>query len=392
MDSKTASDNKQKVTVNEQSSSNSTPFKSNVSPLVKDVQMHKSYGGTQKIEDGVHGSGIVAGGTSANSVYYFRTPKTDIALTTGDTPGKPLYTVNLDIDIDPTVQALAKQFQTYRFKALKLELVCNSPFGTASGSVVVGHVPDPSNTLPSTAKDALALATRLTGSRVVTPRDSSTIEPNLGAEFKWCKKATYPRAESFGQMFVIVRQAPGMDSVAQWNLTISGTVEFLGATVNSDTTTVVEDIPSTDFETSKISIAKIDGHNDWFIGLPVKGVNKSGLAQFTQTFRIELVLTDDSKDEEYYSFLIASGDILKEQNQTGGFWLLIPTAIRDSTNLNSPVLKSATLSPTPARLYYTAAQAKLTSKFFNHINTAEAVKPTPHYQPMRPMTAIFSPI
>ncbi|APG77844.1 hypothetical protein [Wenzhou hepe-like virus 1] len=376
-------DSSQAVSVDEKSSTESQRRVAPVAALAKDVQVNKTYGGSRKIDDAIHGEGLVAGGTSASSEYYFRSPKTDISLTSSAGPGDPIYTLNLDVNVDPLITDLSKNFQKYRFKSIKLELVCNSPFGTTSGSVAIGHVPDPSNTLPSDKTKAITMATRLTGSRVITPRDSATIEPALSKEFKWCKKGGYPRAESFGQLFIIVRQAPGKDSVAQWNLTVSGTVEFIEATVNSDTSTTSQPFDTADLDVANALIETIEGDQNYFVTIPVKSHSVTGLMSFDSTSVMYLTVEEGAANPtmasdpvEYYTIMVASGDLLQDPNDHS-YFMLIPTVIRDVTQFNQPKLKDMRSSFSGGRIYYTTTIPVSTSRFFPEIDINQAISKTP---------------
>lgn len=290
-----------------------------------------SLAGTIRTDDTVSSSGVVAGGTKATAAYYFRTPKNDVVLSPTSVVGSALITVPVDITIDTQVKALAGEYQKYRFRDLTVSLVNNSPFGTASGSIVVGHLPDPSNALPVDATKALLLATRLSGSRVITPRNSVEIKPTLGMEFKWCRPAGTPRIESFGKLFVLVRQACAKDSVAQWNITLSGTVEFAESTINTTTTVTRSVHPATAVDLNSPSIVFFDGDQEIFVGFPTSTINNNGILVSKTPIFGTFTLTDKNGDKENFSLNLTQMDILTVK---GAKTAVLITDIRDKTTLD----------------------------------------------------------
>lgn len=290
--------------------------------------------GINRSDDTVSSSGVVSGGTEATAVYYFRTPMADVILDATAVPGNSLITVPVNVTIDPQVKNLANEYQKYRFKDLTVALVNNSPFGTTSGSIVVGHIPDPSNNIPTDSTKALQMATRLSGSRVVTPRNSVEIKPALGSDWKWAKPAGTPRLESFGNLFVLVRQPCAKDSVAQWNVTVSGTVEFAESTINSSSITTRSVYEGTAVNFTKPELIQLEGNPEFFLSFELNTINVEGRLVAENLLLADVTITDGT-DTDAFSFNITQMDVL---NLKQGFRAVCETVIRDVTVLDQDKL------------------------------------------------------
>ncbi|APG77602.1 putative structural protein [Beihai hepe-like virus 8] len=337
--------------------------------------------GTIRSDDTVSSSGVVSGGTKANAVYYFRSPKQDVVLDANSVTGTTLTVVPVDISIDTQVTNLGLEYQKYRFKDLTVSLVNNSPFGTTSGSIVVGHIPDPSNKLPTDTTKALMLATRLSGSRVVTPRNSVEIKPALSTDWKWCKPAGTPRLESFGTLFVLVRQPCSKDSIAQWNVTISGTVQFAESTVNSNTVVTKSRLGPTAVDFTQATLYRFDGNPQFFLSFRINGINNEGILVSDTLLLADYVITDSVTDEKL-NMNITQMDVV---NVKGVFYAVAQTVISDVTSLDLDklTLKSLTnTAPSNYSLYVSSEPPRaVPSAFFSF--SVDPTLPTSEHLPRK---------
>lgn len=183
--------------------------------------------------------------TAGKTIYTFRVDIPGVSIISTSAAGAILYITALDGAFgDEALIKLKEKFIYYRLVDLVVTFRSISPFATASGSAQIFVNPDPSNPVSQTPATALLQAMRLLGSGQLSSKSELTMVLSSAdwnsrvwdSQWRYCKTAGTPRAESFGFLCGICRAPPAKGDGAQWAMTLSGSVELCDATINSVTT------------------------------------------------------------------------------------------------------------------------------------------------------------
>lgn len=180
------------------------------------------------------------GSTSGVSCFYVRAAKGVAILPAGENPveaGTLLTQFRLDTNLHDQCKSLALQHFTYTIRNPAITVLCTAPWGTASGSVQIGFIPDPMNVPSTNTTVALDQLVTLTESQQVSAKGTLEIpipmralmDPVFGSNRRYCNALstqTYPRLEAFGTFVIIVRGPAAIGDGTAYTVTFSGLFEF----------------------------------------------------------------------------------------------------------------------------------------------------------------------
>lgn len=211
-------------------------------------------------------TGPIVSATKGQLIAPFREAVGPFKLTSNDEYGKVIGVIPLDKSSFPTVTANFQNFINWNILDLQLDLTNVAPFATASGSVQVFYVNDPSNGF-ILGKNAKEIMLRQATSQNLKAKDSLSLElptDKLGVPgqpsnmFKMCIPQKVPLFNRYGAIVIAVRATPSIGDGALFTATLSGSIGFYGMTKNIGTANAMRFF-TTDFE--QIGIRKAEPEN-----------------------------------------------------------------------------------------------------------------------------------
>lgn len=183
--------------------------------------------GTTTGDDSPATSSGCAGGTGGGAIYYRRTHSQTITINNTTVPGTLLKVIPLDA----TLAADPSRFLKFKIKSLRISFTFASALGQSAGSFLVGSCPDPANIIPGDSlTKAIDYMSALPGTSMVTPRAGTTLELDIGPEFKYVRQDATVRLSSFGNVYIVALTASPIDTNASvWEMFTSVTIEYKDA-------------------------------------------------------------------------------------------------------------------------------------------------------------------
>jgi hypothetical protein len=187
--------------------------------------------GTTHGDDSVLPTSQIYGGTGAEFKFYRREALTPIVISNTSVAGTKIIEIALRALL---FEDVAANWQQYCIESFRIQGASTAPFGTASGAIMAGSIPDPYNVLGTDAAENLNTISALTNSKIINAKTDFVFDmdfmDNGRGGYKWTKTGADLRLSSFGNFYIIVNQPSVQGAYAQWSLVASYTVAFRGHT------------------------------------------------------------------------------------------------------------------------------------------------------------------